>query len=64
MGLTTLVLLNGPAGLRSFVVDCWVPIPEDQDLEDLTFAATVRKAKAVLPIAETSSLSWLALEQR
>jgi hypothetical protein len=41
-----------------------VPIPEDQDLEDLTFAATVRKAKAVLPIAETSSLSWLALEQR
>ncbi|MEI8031600.1 MAG: hypothetical protein WCH35_17645, partial [Comamonadaceae bacterium] len=41
-----------------------VPIPDDQYFEDLTFAATVREAKAVLRIAETSSLSWLALEPR
>ncbi len=40
-----------------------MPIPDDQDCEVLTFAATVRVAKADLPIAETSSLSWMALER-
>jgi hypothetical protein len=41
-----------------------VPNPDDQDFEDLTFGAKISEAKAALRIAETSSLSWLALEQR
>jgi hypothetical protein len=41
-----------------------VPIPDDQDFEDLTFGATISEAKPDLGFAEMSSLSWLAREQR
>lgn len=49
------------SGLQSVVSARTAPIPDDQDFEDLTFAATVRET--VLPITETSSLSLLALGQ-
>lgn len=39
------------------------PIPGDQDLEDRSFAATVREAKAALCITGAISLSKLAVEQ-
>jgi hypothetical protein len=36
--------------LLSFVTLCTVPIPDDQTIEDLTFAATLRETKADLRI--------------
>jgi len=38
------------SGLRLFIATHTVPIPDGHDFEDLTFAATVRKAKAALPL--------------
>jgi hypothetical protein len=38
------------SGLRLFKATRTVPIPDDQTIEDLTFAATLRETKADLRI--------------
>jgi hypothetical protein len=41
-----------------------VPIADGGDIQDLTFVAVSRKAKAAVQIAVSTSLNWRALEQR
>jgi hypothetical protein len=42
----------------------YVPIADGGDIQDLTFVAVSRKAKAAVQIAVSTSLSWRAFVQR
>jgi hypothetical protein len=62
--LTFEVLSNQVAVELSVVNANNVPIADDGNIQDLTFVAVSRKAKAAVQIAVSTSLNWRALVQR